>query len=421
MTSQIAVAGSTRSHAPIRVDEWPSETPLYVVSILVSLLLWALLAISIIGLFYIVFFGVFFAIAHLLFVTHVRGNGVRLGPDQFPELHERVQELARRMEMEKIPDAYLMQAGGALNAFATRFLRRHMIVLFSDLLEACDGNDAARDMIIGHELGHIRAGHLSWRWLIMPASIIPFLGTALSRAREFTCDRYGYASAGDHNGALLGLTILAAGGKHAPSVNREALVRQRQDLNTGLMTIGTWFSTHPPLARRIFALDPSLGAGHPVSNAGTWRAFGIIGLILSPFILAGWLATTVLGDWFEEFRATLDSAATGAVPTAPAGEFSEAPLPPLPANAQELLADAVREVSTFLNAEVAAGRALPIDLDALRASWAERFPDTDLPRDPYDGDLLGYARTDTGYSLISSGPDRAYGTSDDLEFTFPNQ
>jgi Zn-dependent protease with chaperone function len=204
---------------------------------------------------------------HLGFVSHVRGNAVRLGPDQFPELHERVTLLAQRMGLERVPEAYLMQAGGSLNAFATRFLRSNMIVLFSDLLEQCGDNEAARDMIIAHELGHIRAGHLRWRWLIAPSLIVPFLGMALSRAREYTCDRIGAAGAGDRDGALLGLTILAAGGRYAPLVNREAFVAQRAAFATGWMTIGEWLSSHPPLAKRMVAIDPSLGVGRPASSA----------------------------------------------------------------------------------------------------------------------------------------------------------
>src|SRR5262249_50813733 len=152
------------------------------------------------------------------------------------------------------------QHDGALNAFAMRFLRAHMIVLFSDLLEACGENTAARDMIIGHELGHIRAGHLRGRWLLMPASFVPFLGSALSRAREYTCDRYGSAAAGDPDGALLGLTILSAGGRYGPLVTRAALVEQRRDLASAWMHLGEWLGSHPPLSRRLCALAPELAA-----------------------------------------------------------------------------------------------------------------------------------------------------------------
>jgi hypothetical protein len=80
------------------------------------------------------------------------------------------------------PAASLMLAGGSLNALATRFLGSDFIVLFSDLLEACGDNAAARDFIIAHELGHLRAGHLRWRRLLAPGMVVPFLGSAYSRA-----------------------------------------------------------------------------------------------------------------------------------------------------------------------------------------------------------------------------------------------
>jgi Zn-dependent protease with chaperone function len=191
-------------------------------------------------------------------LTVVRGSAVRLGPDQFPDLYARVAELAARMELSRTPDAYLMQGNGALNAFATRFLRTHLVVLLSDLLEACGENQAAKAMVIGHELGHIRAGHLRARWLLMPASFVPFLGSALSRAREYTCDRYGCAPAGNRDGALTGLAILAAGAKYGPLVNHTVLAEQRRDLRGAWMIIGEWLGSHPPLAKRVWALAPDL-------------------------------------------------------------------------------------------------------------------------------------------------------------------
>jgi Zn-dependent protease with chaperone function len=213
-----------------------------------------LLVISIVGIIYALSFGLFFFVMHLVFVAQVRGSAIRLGPDQFPELYARIDELASRMGIEQTPETYLMQAGGSLNAFATKFRRSNIVVLYADLLEACGDNEAARDMIIAHELGHIRAGHLRWRILLMPAALVPFLSGALSRAREYTCDRYGLAGAGEREGALLGLTILAAGGKFAPQVNRKAFVEQRKEMR-GWMRLGELFSTHPALAKRLAALE----------------------------------------------------------------------------------------------------------------------------------------------------------------------
>lgn len=165
---------------PIRVKRWPTERPLLVVSAITSAVVWLLATVTVVGLLYALFLGSFFFVMHLVFIAHVRGSGVRLGVDQFPELHARVDQLATRMGMKKMPDAYLMQVGGSLNAFATRFLGTNLIVLFSDLLEACGDDEAARDMIIAHELGHVHAGHLRWHWFLLPSKLVPFLGSALS-------------------------------------------------------------------------------------------------------------------------------------------------------------------------------------------------------------------------------------------------
>jgi peptidase M48-like protein len=163
------------------------------------------------------------------------------------------------------------------------------VVLFSDLLEACGDNTGARDMIIAHELGHVRAGHLKWHWTLMPANLIPFLGSALSRAREYTCDRYGRAGAGSTDQALLGLAILSAGAKHGPLVNRRAFVAQRGALNTGWMTLGTWLASHPPLSHRMVALDPTLAGGRQLRPVGALRAAAIVALVVLPLMIVGWV------------------------------------------------------------------------------------------------------------------------------------
>ena len=179
--------------APLQVASWPTEKALFVLVLLVSLGLWALLAISILGLAYVALIGLFLFFVHLAFVTHLRGSAVRLGPAQFPELYARVQELARTAGLGTEPEAYLLESGGSLNALATKFFRGRMIVLFSDLLDACGDDLVARDMVIGHEIGHLKAGHLDHVLLTGPGRLMPFLGAAYARACERTCDRWGAA------------------------------------------------------------------------------------------------------------------------------------------------------------------------------------------------------------------------------------
>lgn len=404
---------TVRLNDRIEVARSPGETPLFVLAFLVSLALWAVAVVSIVGLFYALIFGMLFFVMHLAFVAHVRGSAVRLGPDQFPDIYAAVERIAQRMGLEPMPDVYLMQAGGSLNAFATRFLRRHLIVLYSDLLEACGDNTGARDMIIAHELGHVRAGHLKWHWVLLPANLIPFLSQALSRAREYTCDQYGLAGAGSTDQALLGLAILSAGAKHGPLVNRRAFVAQRSFLNSGWMTIGTWLSTHPPLSQRMVALDPTLAGATRPRSTGTLRAAAIFALILLPIGLAGWLGATKFSRIIEatkrkaELRAEQTNAegtdqTTSAPPAAPARRDSAE------------AAHGLRVLGTFLNAERGGELGLPANSNELRARWMLTREGEAIPRDPYDGEHFGYMRTGDLFVLWSSGPDGKSETEDDI-------
>ncbi|MBO0754989.1 MAG: M48 family metallopeptidase [Bradyrhizobiaceae bacterium] len=249
-----------RAYSPkaIAVSPYAAEVPLRILLTIVGVVLWILIIGSIIGLFYGIVLGLLFFFAHLILIAHVRGSSIKLGPQQMPGLYNRVVDIAQRMGMKRVPDVYLQQSGGVLNAFATRLGRRRFVVLFSDLVKACGENLDALDFIIAHELGHIHRGHLNWRWLHWPAMFIPFLGTAYSRACEYTCDRYGFQAPSDPRRSLDGLCILAAGPQFVPFVNKQAFVAQRDDLNTAFMKLASWFSTHPPLARRVAALSPDL-------------------------------------------------------------------------------------------------------------------------------------------------------------------
>lgn len=410
---------------PIPLRRVHGETALFVVSLVIALAIWAALvylaisnlsAVVLVGVYALLLAAVYF-LARVGFVTFVRGNAARLGPDQFPELYDRVQAIARRMGMRRVPAAYLMQAGGALNALATRFIWRSMIVLYSDLMEACAAKDAAIDMIIGHELAHVRAGHLRLRWLLFPSLIVPFLGSALSRAREYTCDLMGFAVAGDRAGALLGLSVLAVGKRHGPRLAHAALVAQRRELNTGWMTLGQWVASHPPLAKRFAALDPELSPETRSSAGGTLRALAIILAIVvavgagSYFIAQG--AASTLGGLLGlglsspfDYTSSFDESEESYVPADTASQDLDA---------------AFDVVSTMLDEEVAGGGALPEDYEQLATLWAERRGDEQMPIDPYDGMELGYTKTDTGYELWSSGPDTEAETDDDIIVSGPRQ
>jgi Zn-dependent protease with chaperone function len=404
----MTVVESVSASGALEVKRWPTEEVLFVFVVLTSISIWLGLVLSIFGILYAGIFAVALFVAHVLMVTHVRGSAVRLGPQQLPELHERVVSLARRAGLDPVPAAYLMQEGGALNAFATRFLRSRMIVLYSDLLDACDDDDAARDMVIGHELGHIKCGHLDWLWLLAPGMLVPFLGAAYSRARELTCDRWGRALCGDGAAAVRGLVILAAGKRHAKRVNLSSFVRQTEDLDTGWMTIGKWLSGYPPLCDRVAALEPALQAGVISSRRGALRAAALLGagLILPVLlIVAGVVLVAKLGESLT---------AAGELAT---GEQLESAADPVFASGQveydlERLAVLVETLRLEGNA--------PAAMEEIVAAWNERFPEEEEPRDPFDGEYYGYQLREDGSALLwSSGPDGLGSTDDDIQRIVP--
>ena len=417
MTATVYTRPDPSGETPIVVQRWRNEMPLFAISVVASAFIWILAAVSIVILVYALFIALFFFIMHLGFIAHVRGSGVRLGPEQFPALHARVEQLARRMGMKQVPDAYVMQAGGALNAFATRFARSHIIVLYSDLLDACGDDEAARDMIIAHELGHIHAGHLRWRFLTLPAAFVPFLGHALSRAREYTCDRYGLAGAGNADGATRGLAILAAGATHGPKVNRAALVRQRADINNGWMTLGSWLSTHPPLSKRLAMLDPSLDGGVRLPSTGAKQAVGIIAaLYFVPVIATVALMATKFGD---SFREAMDqaNAQQAAAAGGPAGAYAMLDSAEMAAAVDTSIviarADMAR-LAAVIEAERAAGQPIPWDWRELRSMWIVHNPGEPYPEDPFDSSTYGYESKGEDYRLWSTGPDVESYTEDDI-------
>jgi Zn-dependent protease with chaperone function len=394
----------------VNVRRWPSETPLFVLVLLCAIACWIFFVLSIVGFAYVVMIGIFFFVSHVAFITHLRGSAVRVGPDQMPELHERIQDLSRRIGLRKAPTAYVMQAGGTLNALATKFFSSNFVVLFSDLLEACGDNTEARDMIIAHELGHLKAGHLRGLWLLLPGMFIPFLGSAYSRAREYTCDRYGFAVCQDRNAALVGMGILAAGGVNGPKVNLGAFANQRNDLNTTWMTLGRWLSTHPPLAVRIAAVEPSVVMNQKPRVGGAIGAVALIGcLMVVPFV-ASFAVGPKLMSAFKE-ASTASAGLNGQSHQVDRHQFSPEEIAAATSQAR---ADMV-ELRTVIEKYRLQTGELPASSEMVHAAWELFRPNSEPPTDPFDGYAYGYERFGTSYVIWSEGPS-SDSDEDDLVF-----
>jgi Zn-dependent protease with chaperone function len=235
------------------------ERTLFGISAAFSALVWLVLVVTVVGALYGLMIATFVLIAHCLLMAYMTGNGVRIGPRQLPDLHARIDAAAKKLGLGEAPEAYVVQSGGILNAFATKILARRFIIIYSDLIEACEGEGASRapnelDFVIGHEIGHVAAGHLAFQFFLLPARILPLIGAAYSRACEYTCDRCGHEVVGDLGVSSRALAILAAGPRTARRMDLDAFVEQRQETRRFWMAVYELNATHPFLSKRVAAL-----------------------------------------------------------------------------------------------------------------------------------------------------------------------
>ena len=249
------------------------EKPLFGIALTISLIFWALLFIGTVGaaLIFVLLAFIIYLFAQSALVSYLRGNAARITPEQFPDLHARVQACCARLGMENPPQAFLIHAGGAFNAFATRFLGRHYVVLYSDVVDALEPSPEALNFYIGHELGHIRRDHLVWAPVLFPATILPLLGAAYSRSREYTCDLHGLACCPSPESAARALAALAAGARRWRTVDLGRIAAESEATSGFWMSFHELISGYPWLVKRIArVLGPQHQARIPGRNPLAW-------------------------------------------------------------------------------------------------------------------------------------------------------
>jgi Zn-dependent protease with chaperone function len=260
---------------------YKNEKRLFGLMLVLSVLVWAGLLLGTKGLVlvYALFIFLFYCFAQSALVSYIKGTGVRITAEQYPDLMQQIDSCCRKLDVDKEPQAYLLQMGGMMNAFATRFLGRDFLVLYSEVVDGLAHNPDALNFYIGHELGHIKRKHLSWSTVLAPASVLPLVGAAYSRAREYTCDRHGLAACDNPVNAEHGLAVLAAGGKRGRGLNAQAYVDQSSQ------TEGFWMSFHelvgdyPWLVKRMAAVR-ALAAGHEPSQPSRSFFAGLLALFV---------------------------------------------------------------------------------------------------------------------------------------------
>jgi len=278
------------------------EAPLFWISAYMAVNMWLVMLVFSFGLIIpiLLFLALLGMFAHSMLIAWLKGNSVRVTAEQFPQLYEHYLYCCTRLGMARRPELYLAQSDGILNAMATRFMRRDYVVLLSAVVDALEDRPQAIKFYMGHELGHIKRKHLSRHWWLWPGMMFPLLSPAYARAREYTCDRHGFACCDNLEDAKRALAVLVTGPDAWKNLNIEAFERQAQESGGFWMAVNELTADYPWLCKRMMVLEnrnavfprrsffawmiaavsPRMGYGGAVVGFLYWLLLGVFILVL---------------------------------------------------------------------------------------------------------------------------------------------
>ena len=214
------------------------------------------------------FYGIFGIIS--LFITlylnfaSVKASSLKITQRNFPEIYSLVHSYAYRLGMKKVPEIYIVQQNGMLNAFSSFIFGRQYILVNTEVFEVAfrehkDMNALA--FILAHELSHIYYGHatLHYNLPILFSGSLPIFGQIASRTREFSCDRL--AQRLTNYDGVRSIVMLMVDRHLYPMVDVQDYVDATINEHGFFLWLVNILSSHPIMPKRIRALIQWNGSG----------------------------------------------------------------------------------------------------------------------------------------------------------------
>lgn len=196
-------------------------------------------------------------------IVELCGSAFHVTPKSCPELYKLVEDTAKVLEIDIIPEIYTKWTYG-LNAYTTGYREDTILVLYSGAVDLLP--DSELKYIVGHEMGHIKSGHVLYHVMATVISQamqqMGVLATAAApiqlalgywnRMSEFTADRAGLLACQDLDAAL-SATMKMAGipQKYFNVTNPHVFAEQAQEFLT------KYGDTADTIIRNISILDDS--------------------------------------------------------------------------------------------------------------------------------------------------------------------
>lgn len=191
------------------------------------------------------------------------GQAVKIGPRQFPAVHEHVLTCAESLGIAP-PTAYIVN-NPVVNAGTFGTNDDSFVLLHSGLIDHM--SDEELRSVIGHECGHIHNSHVVYltalyflthmagafvAWIVTPAIVAL---RAWSRRAEITSDRAAMLCVRKPEIPARAITKLALGSqKLYEQLDMEAFVEQYAEGREGIGRLSELLASHPWLPKRVLAL-----------------------------------------------------------------------------------------------------------------------------------------------------------------------
>lgn len=214
------------------------------------------------------FYGIFGIIS--LFITlylnfaSIKASSLKITQNNFPEIYSLIHSYAYRLGMKQVPEAYIVQQSGVLNAFSSFIFGRQYILINTEVFEVAyrehkDMNALA--FIIAHETSHIYYGHstLHYNLPILFSASTPIFGQIASRTREYSCDRLAQRLT-NYDGVRATMMLIVD--RHLyPMVDIQDYVNTTINDRGFFLWLVNMLSSHPIMPKRLRALIQWNGSG----------------------------------------------------------------------------------------------------------------------------------------------------------------